>query len=47
MFIVCIVVMAAGSYGPMVNVACRGGNLRTHSWTIAVREAVTLRKEAF
>lgn len=47
MFIVSIVVVAARSYGPMVNVACCGGNLRSHSWTIAVREAVTLRKEAF
>jgi len=47
MFRASIVDAAARSCGQKAVGACRGGNLRTHWWIPAVKEAVRLKKEAF
>ena len=47
MFKTSIAEAAARSCGRNVVGACRGGNLRTHWWTPAVKEAVKQKKDAF
>jgi len=44
MFRAYIVEAAAKSCGQKAVGACRGGNLRTRWWTLAVKEAIRLKK---
>lgn len=47
MFKALIVEEADKSCGLDVTGVCHGGNLKTHRWTLMVKEAIKLKKEAF